>query len=127
MASATIGRVTGPVTGDDGIARIPVEVFDSLGGAAGILRLFFEEFLEGLALPEQLETLELLEPLITPSGTRNIVERSQLVVESFRNERERMNLLYWQLTCESFHDVENWEWIFRQCGYSGDWGFIFFE
>lgn len=50
-----------------------------------------------------------------------------IMVESFRNERERMNLLYWQLTCESFHDVENWEWIWRQCGYSGDWGFIFFE
>ena len=38
-----------------------------------------------------------------------------------------MNLLYWQLTCESFYDVENWEWIYRQCGYRGDWGFIFFE
>ena len=50
-----------------------------------------------------------------------------IMVESWRNERERMNLLYWQLTCESFHDVKNWEWIYQQCGYRGDWGFIFFE
>jgi len=24
-----------------------------------------------------------------------------LCIESYRNEREKMNLLYWQLTCES--------------------------
>lgn len=50
-----------------------------------------------------------------------------IMLESWRSERERANLLYWQLTCESFHDVENWEWIYKQCNYSGDWGFIFFE
>jgi ubiquinone/menaquinone biosynthesis C-methylase UbiE len=49
------------------------------------------------------------------------------MVESFRNERERANLLYWQLTCESFHAPEEWEWIAKQAGYSGDLGFIFFE
>ena len=53
--------------------------------------------------------------------------KKYIMVESWRNERERANLLYWQLTCESFHDVKNWEWIYRQCGYHGDWGFIFFE
>ena len=53
--------------------------------------------------------------------------KKYIMVESWRNERERANLLYWQLTCESFHDVENWEWIYRQCDYQGDWGFIFFE
>jgi protein-L-isoaspartate(D-aspartate) O-methyltransferase len=54
-------------------------------------------------------------------------DKKYIMVESWRNERERANLLYWQLTCESFHDVKNWEWIYRQCGYQGDWGFIFFE
>jgi protein-L-isoaspartate(D-aspartate) O-methyltransferase len=29
-----------------------------------------------------------------------------VVVESFRNEEEKANLLYWQLTCESFHRPE---------------------
>jgi ubiquinone/menaquinone biosynthesis C-methylase UbiE len=50
-----------------------------------------------------------------------------IMVESFRDEREKANLLYWQLTCQSFHDPESWAWIYRQCGYRGDHGFIFFE
>ena len=50
-----------------------------------------------------------------------------IVVESWRCEKERINLLYWQLTCESFFPVDTWEWIFRKCGYNGDWEFIFFE
>ncbi|MBL9138291.1 MAG: class I SAM-dependent methyltransferase [Verrucomicrobiales bacterium] len=48
-------------------------------------------------------------------------------VESYRNEEEKVNLLYWQLTCESFCTPEEWEWWFRQTGYTGDWSFIYFE
>lgn len=48
-------------------------------------------------------------------------------VESFRNEREKANLLYWQLTCESFYSPEGWRWWFEHCGYQGDYGFIYFE
>jgi SAM-dependent methyltransferase len=54
-------------------------------------------------------------------------EQSYIMVESFRNEREKANLLYWQLTCRSFYSVEDWEWVYRQIGYTGDYGFIFFE
>jgi SAM-dependent methyltransferase len=50
-----------------------------------------------------------------------------VMVESYRDEREKMNLLYWQLTCKSFYSVLDWEWIFSQASYSGDYGFIFFE
>jgi ubiquinone/menaquinone biosynthesis C-methylase UbiE len=50
-----------------------------------------------------------------------------IVVDSYRNERERMNLLYWQLTCECFFSPEEWEWIFQQTGYTGDWDFVCFE
>jgi ubiquinone/menaquinone biosynthesis C-methylase UbiE len=50
-----------------------------------------------------------------------------IVVDSYRNEHERMNLLYWQLTCECFFSPEEWEWIFQQAGYSGDWDFVCFE
>ncbi|MES9906593.1 MAG: class I SAM-dependent methyltransferase [Sedimenticola sp.] len=48
-------------------------------------------------------------------------------VESYRNEQEKANLLYWQLTCESFYTPDEWEWFFTMAGYSGDWGYIFFE
>jgi len=50
-----------------------------------------------------------------------------LVVESYRNEKEKANLLYWQLTCESFYTPEEWAWIYDQQGYDGDFSFIFFE
>lgn len=50
-----------------------------------------------------------------------------LCVESWRNEDEKANLLYWQLTCESFCTPEEWGWWFRQTGYTGDHSFIFFE
>mgnify|MGYP001544714459 CR=1 FL=1 len=50
-----------------------------------------------------------------------------LTVESYRNEREKANLLYWQLTCRAFMTPKEWEWAFAQAGYDGDYGFIFFE
>lgn len=48
-------------------------------------------------------------------------------VESYRNEEEKVNLLYWQLTCRMFCTPAEWGWWFRNSGYSGDYGFIFFE
>lgn len=50
-----------------------------------------------------------------------------ILVESYRNEREKANLLYWQLTCEAFLTPQEWAWIHRECGYDGDHGFIVFE
>jgi SAM-dependent methyltransferase len=50
-----------------------------------------------------------------------------LCVESYRNEEEKTNLLYWQLTCEAFCSPEEWEWWFQLTGYRGDHSFIYFE
>lgn len=50
-----------------------------------------------------------------------------ICVEAYRNEREKVNLMYWQLTCRAFHTPAEWEFIFRQTGYTGDHEFIFFE
>mgnify|MGYP002622699366 CR=1 FL=1 len=50
-----------------------------------------------------------------------------ITIESFRNEREKVNLLYWQLTCRSFYAPKEWEWMFAQAGYTGDYGCIYFE
>lgn len=54
-------------------------------------------------------------------------KRKYICVESYRDEREKANLLYWQLTCESFYTPKEWAWLFARAGYSGDSGFIFFE
>jgi SAM-dependent methyltransferase len=48
-------------------------------------------------------------------------------MDSYRTEEEKTNLLYWQLTCECFFTPQEWEWWFRKTGYSGDYGFIYFE
>ena len=50
-----------------------------------------------------------------------------IMIESYRNQAEKANLLYWQLTCKSFHSVEDWAWLYSKIGYTGDYGFIFFE
>lgn len=50
-----------------------------------------------------------------------------VVVDSYRTEEEKVNLLNWQLTCVCFHTPEEWEWFFRRSGYTGDFGCIFYE
>ncbi len=50
-----------------------------------------------------------------------------LCVESYRNENEKANLLYWQLTCESFNTPAEWDWWFKKTEYTGDCEFIYFE
>lgn len=50
-----------------------------------------------------------------------------ICVEGYRNEREKVNLMYWQLTCRAFHTPEEWDFLFRKTGYSGDHEFIYFE
>ena len=54
-------------------------------------------------------------------------DKQYIVVESYRNEEEKANLLYWQLTCESFFSPEEWDWWFKHCSYTGDHSFIYFE
>lgn len=50
-----------------------------------------------------------------------------VMLESYRNELEQFNLQCWALTCESFFDKEEWEWIYSHFGYTGDYEFIYFE
>ena len=58
---------------------------------------------------------------------QRVAKRKYLCVESYRNETEKANLLYWQVTCEAFNTPEEWAWWFRQTGYTGDHSFIYFE
>ena len=54
-------------------------------------------------------------------------ENKYICVESYRNEEEKTNLLYWQVTCESFCTPEEWKWWFCHTKYTGDYSFIYFE
>ncbi len=50
-----------------------------------------------------------------------------ICIESYRNENEKANLLFWQVTCEVFCTPDEWNWWFKQTGYTGDHSFIYFE
>jgi SAM-dependent methyltransferase len=50
-----------------------------------------------------------------------------ICVESYRSEVEKANLLYWQVTCEAFNTPKEWDWWFKNSGYSGDHSYIYFE
>lgn len=50
-----------------------------------------------------------------------------ICVESWRTEEEKVNLLYWQFTCEMFCSPDEWQWWFQHAGYTGDHSFIYFE
>jgi SAM-dependent methyltransferase len=54
-------------------------------------------------------------------------KQSYIVVESYRNIQELHNLQCWALTAECFFRPEEWEFLFKEWGYIGDWEFIYFE
>jgi len=54
-------------------------------------------------------------------------KQKYLCVESYRNEVEKANLLYWQVTCEQFNSPDDWAWWIEHASYTGDYSFIFFE
>ena len=50
---------------------------------------------------------------------------SYITVDAWRNEQERINLYKWVLTAETMMHVDDWEKLFDEVGYTGDyWWFI---
>ncbi|MDP6094695.1 MAG: class I SAM-dependent methyltransferase [Gammaproteobacteria bacterium] len=74
--------------------------------------------LHNLRLPE----LEIAIPEIQRVG-----KNGYIMLESYRNNAELFNLQCWALTAQSFLDVDEWRWLYRRLGYTGDYEFIFFE
>lgn len=58
--------------------------------------------------------------------TERVGKNKYIMVEGYRNEEELFNLQCWALTCESFFRPEEWMWLFKEFGYSGDYEFIYF-
>lgn len=50
-----------------------------------------------------------------------------IIVESFRNVEELFNVQCWALTCNSFYTPDEWMWLYKEFGYTGDYEFIYFE
>jgi protein-L-isoaspartate(D-aspartate) O-methyltransferase len=75
--------------------------------------------LHNLQLPELESALREIERV----GRRH----KYILLDGYRTEEEKVNLLYWQLTCECFFTPREWEWIFRKTGYTGDYSCVYFE
>lgn len=88
-----LAGIQGVSGGDASSLLIQEEVFESLGETKGILKSFFTDFLAELDRDSRQEILEMLEPLVTTSGTRNIIERDRLVNVPFRDSSKRKELL----------------------------------
>jgi SAM-dependent methyltransferase len=50
-----------------------------------------------------------------------------ILVEGYRNEVELFNLVCWSLSGDSHLRPEEWLWMYKEWGYSGDYEFIYFE
>jgi len=122
-------EVVGIDISEYGIANAKEEIQSSLR-VAPANDLPFEEgsfdFVISLTTLHNLKVFD-LKKAVQEIGRVGKGDAAYLLVESYRNEREKVNLLYWQLTCESFYSPEEWVWIYRNNGYSGDYGFIFFD
>ncbi len=77
--------------------------------------------LHNLYLYDFKKAIQEVERVKKPTGN------SYITVEAYRNEREKFNMMCWVLTGECFFSVEEWEFLFEEFGYLGDYGFIFFE
>lgn len=54
-------------------------------------------------------------------------DKMYICVESYRTEEELCNLQCWALTAKSFYDTDDWKQIYEDCGYAGDYEFIYFN
>lgn len=73
-----------------------------------------------------LHNLRIFDLKTAVSEIERVSKQAYILVESYRNEQELFNLQCWALTCESFFDTEEWLWLYREFGYTGDYEFIFF-
>jgi len=71
--------------------------------------------------------LHVYELEIAVQEVERVGKQGYIMVESFRNELEMFNLECWALTAESIMDVDEWKWLYKKFGYTGDYEFIFFE
>lgn len=58
---------------------------------------------------------------------KRVSKKQYIMTESYRNNKELFNLQCWALTCETFLSPIEWQWLFKEFKYKGDYELIFFE
>ena len=120
--------VVGIDISEHGLNNAPLELRDSLlrQKAQDKYPLKDNEFdlVNSLGCLHNLQIFDLQKAL---SEIERVGKNGYVMLESYRNEEELFNLQCWALTCESFFDMDEWIWIYKHFGYSGDYEFIYFE
>lgn len=120
-------EITGIDISDYAIANSPEEIRDRLQvGNANNLPFKDKEFDFAFSITT-LHNLHCYDLDKALREMERVGKNKYLCVESYRTEEEKANLLYWQVTCEAFNTPEEWDWWFKQTGYTGDHSFIYFE
>jgi ubiquinone/menaquinone biosynthesis C-methylase UbiE len=119
--------VVGVDISDYALAHAKEEVKPCLSKASATSLPFADQEFDLVISLNALHNLPCFELDLALREMQRVGKQHYLVVESWRNEEEKANLLYWQLTCESFYSPEAWQWWFKQTGYTGDHSFIYFE
>ena len=121
--------VTGIDISEYGLVNAKDEIKDSLKIASATDLPFENSSFDVVLSLATLHNLYLNEVLLALKEIERVcsTKRKYIMVESYRNEVEKVNLLYWQLTCQSFFTPDEWRWCFSQANYRGDHGFIYFE
>ncbi len=74
-----------------------------------------------------LHNLHIYELEIAVAEIERVGKQGYIMLESSRSELEMFNLECWSLTAESILDVDEWVWLYKKFGFTGDYEFIFFE
>lgn len=74
-----------------------------------------------------LHNLKIYELATAFAEIERVGKKGYITVESYRSNQELFNVQCWALTCASFHSTEEWIWLMREFGYTGDFEFIYFE
>ena len=120
--------VVGIDISEHGLNNAPLELRDSLMRQKAQDKYPFKDnefdLVISLGCLHNLQIFDLQKAL---SEIERVGKNGYVMLESYRNEEELFNLQCWALTCESFFDMDEWIWIYKHLGYSGDYEFIYFE
>ena len=121
-------KVTGFDISEHGLAEAKIEIREFLFIHKAQDQYPFEanefDLVLSLGCCHNLRVFELQTAL---SEMERVGKHGYIMLESYRNEQEQFNLQCWALTCESFFDHEEWPWLYKHFGYTGDYEFIYFE
>lgn len=88
---------------------------------------FGDDYFDLVFTNTTLHNLKIYELQTAVQEIERVGKNKFIVVEAYKNEEELFNLQCWALTCESFFEPEEWIWLYRHFGYTGDYEFIYFE